>query len=212
MWVISTSPRYLKIFHVFLVALLNCLTIWHAINNSLQFQHLGPLILKALSSILEKDALDWVSSYLSGRTQSISIAEVKSPPQTLVRGVPQGSVLGPIFFTIYTLPLGDTVRKYGMKSHLFADNTQLYLTFDPKAQGDEELNITTMESCISEIKLWMLQNKLNLNDGKMEFLFLKSHHNKTHDANKLVVTQSAQRQVLKTWVFWLTVTSHCPLT
>ena len=43
-----------------------------------------------------------------------------------------------------------------------------------------------MESYISEIKSWMLQNKLNLNDGKMEFLFLNSYYNKTHDANTAI--------------------------
>ncbi len=76
---------------------------------------------------LEKDALDWVTAYLSGRTQCMSIADAKSPPQLLTRGVPQGSVLGPIFFTIYTQPLGDTVRKFGLKFHLYTDDTQLYL-------------------------------------------------------------------------------------
>ncbi len=127
-----------------------------------------------------------VTAYLSGRTQCVSIADVKSPPQSLTRGVPQGSVLGPIFFTIYTQPLGDIVRKFGLKFHLYADDTQLYLTFDPNTEGDKELNIKTMESCISDIKLWMLKNKLKLNDGKTEFMLLNAHPDKTHDANSTI--------------------------
>ena len=61
--------------------------------------------------------LDWVISYLSDRAQFVSIGESRSDTQTLLRGVPQGSVLGPIFFTIYTQPLGDIIRHHNMKYH-----------------------------------------------------------------------------------------------
>ncbi len=135
---------------------------------------------------LEGTAREWVESYLSGRSQCVSIAGVKSPPQLLARGVPQGSVLGPIFFTIYTLPLGDIIRKYGMKFHLYADDTQLYMTFDSNILGDKESSITTMESCISEIKSWMVKNKLKLNDGKTELLLLNAHKDRTRDAGTTI--------------------------
>ena len=51
-----------------------------------------------------------------------------------------------------------------MEFHLYADDTQLYMTLDPNIVGDKESSIATMESCIAEIKSWMVQNRLRLND------------------------------------------------
>ena len=68
-----------------------------------------------------------------------------------------------------------------MNFHLYADDTQLYLTFDPLSPGAKQSSISAMELCISEIKMWMLQNKLKLNDGKTEFLQFHPHRNKILD-------------------------------
>ena len=117
-------------------------------------------------------ALQWFTSYLSNRTQSVHIGKESSDPQPLQFGVPQGSVLGPILFTLYTSPLGDVIAKHGVKYHLYADDTQLYLSFSPNNCSDQIDNITKMESCINDIKDWMVQNRLQLNDNKTEFLII----------------------------------------
>ena len=75
-------------------------------------------------------ALDWFRSYLSDRTQSVSISGSVSPAQPLTCGVPQGSALGPKLFTIYTLPLGDIIRRHNTQFHLYIDDAQLYLGFE----------------------------------------------------------------------------------
>ena len=68
-------------------------------------------------------ALEWFKSYLSGRTLFVAMGSEHSTPVSLQCGVPQGSVLGPLLYTIYTLPLGDMLRNAGVSYHLYADGT-----------------------------------------------------------------------------------------
>ncbi len=124
--------------------------------------------------------LRWVESYLSDRTQFVSIGGERSSPQDLAYGVPQGSVLGPIFFTIYTLPIGDIVRKYNMSFHLYADDTQLYMTFDNNIPISKATARCQMECCIDDIRSWMHLNKLKLNGDKTEFLHFNPDNRHSH--------------------------------
>ena len=121
-------------------------------------------------------ALQWFESYLQGRTQTVYVKRSFSINQKLNCGVPQGSVLGPILFTIYTLPLGDVIRKHGLSYHLYADDTQLYLSFNPQHQGNVDSTKTAMEACISDIRSWMTTQMLKLNDDKTEVLVITSKH------------------------------------
>ena len=119
-------------------------------------------------------ALHWVTSYLTGRTQTVQIGESLSEPQNLKFGVPQGSVLGPILFTIYTTPLGKLVRSHGLSFHLYADDTQLYLSIKPSDGTSVADAKERIEACISDIRTWMKSNFLKLNDDKTEVLVITS--------------------------------------
>jgi hypothetical protein len=140
------------------------------------------ILIEQLSSRLgvKGIALAWFKSYLSNRTQTVFIDGTKSNIIFLLFGIPQGSVLGPFLFTVYTLPLADIIRRHGLKYHLYADDTQLYLSFDVLDNTDFDATLTKIHKCLNEIKAWMDQNMLKLNQEKTEVLLLTSPHYKNH--------------------------------
>ena len=62
-------------------------------------------------------ALTWINDYLSDCTQKVKISNTESSPAVLAQGVPQGSVLGPILYTHFTLPVGDLCKKHNIDYH-----------------------------------------------------------------------------------------------
>ena len=121
---------------------------------------------------ITENALNWFVPYLSGRSQMMKVHQYFSQPVNLKYGVPQGSVLAPILFMMYTTPLKDIIQKHGISYHTYADDTQLFLTFRPGV--DFENVCSQLKECICDIKRWMLCNKLKLNDERTEFLLLGS--------------------------------------
>ena len=108
-------------------------------------------------------AVQQFRSYLSQRTQVVRIGKITSESRTLECEVPQGSVLGPILFTI--------CPDHGLVVHLCEDDTQLYLPCDvaylPRASARGE-------TCVRDIRQWMVLSKPNLRDDKTIALFLRA--------------------------------------
>ena len=121
---------------------------------------------------LRDTVLNWFRSYLSQRQQSVLINGVKSKTVPLSCGVPEGSVLGPILFTIYLLPLGDIIRKHGLKFHMYADDCQLYTSFSMSTNEA----VSSMQMAIDDIRAWYAANMLKLNDDKTEMLVIGSKY------------------------------------
>ena len=95
--------------------------------------------------------MDWIKSCLGNRSSSIHINGKTSPTVTYF-GVPQGSVLGLIIFTIYATPLADITKHHNLSYYFYADNTQVYITFDHKSQSSLQESIACVEKCAMDIK------------------------------------------------------------
>ncbi len=125
-------------------------------------------------------ALKWFRSYLTDRSQSIIIDDEISEPKQLRYGVPQGSVLGPLLFTAYMAPMKNIIGKHGLRYHCYADDTQIYISFSPASEDEKDKAIDSLEQAISDIKKFMIVNKLKLNDDKTEVIFLGTKHRLDH--------------------------------
>ena len=108
---------------------------------------------------IKGDNLKWFLSYMKGRVQSIQIGSTFSREQNLLLGVPLGSVLGPVLFTIYTTPLGRIIQGHGLTYHLYADDTQLCMAFKPSDVTSKCDAISRIEACVADIRIWMNDNE-----------------------------------------------------
>ena len=116
-------------------------------------------------------ALKWFRSYLTSRWQTVVVDGVYSKSKELKFGVPQGSVLGPVLFTIYTQPLAEEIERFNINYHFYADDTQLYTS---SSVNNLFQAIENFQNCIQAVKSWMNKNKLMLNEQKTDLIFIGS--------------------------------------
>ena len=132
----------------------------------------------------------WFQSYLDARSQCVSIQSTSSSTKILHHGVPQGSVLGPVLFTIYTSSLGKLLRHVNINFHLYADDTQLYLLFYPKDQESVTSAYNHMENCLKHVQTWMDRHFLKLNQDKTEILLITPKNQQTPNVPPLTIGTS----------------------
>ena len=114
--------------------------------------------------------LQWFKSYISNRQQRrVHIAGSLSCPQDLNFGVPQGSVLGPFMFCLYTTSISKIITTHDVSHHMYADDTQVYIEL---SQSDTHKSISSLSDCLADISLWMKSSKLKLNSDKTEFIII----------------------------------------
>ena len=119
-------------------------------------------------------ALDWFVSYLSDRKHKVKLRDCLSSPAEVAFGVPQGSVLGPLLFTLYTTPLSYVIQRHNVKHHLYADDTQIHLSLSLK---NPDISLEIFTKCLQDVSSWMSSRKFKLNPDKTEFLLIGSEVN-----------------------------------
>jgi hypothetical protein len=117
------------------------------------------------------DALNWLKMYLSERSHSTHVLGVTSQPLPLKMGVPQGSTLGPLLFSMYITDLGKVISGTGVRYEIYADDVQLIVNVKP---NDLEIGIKTVETCLTTIEKWTSNNYLQLNTSKTEIMIVGS--------------------------------------
>ena len=158
---------------VCLLTLLDLSAAFDTIDHEILLQRLN------ITFGLSGNVLKWFRSYLTGRFQTVGIGRTFSKQQSVEYGVPQGSVLGPILFTIYTQPLAKIFKQFQMMYHLYADDTQIYIS--GKVENIQNLIDVTCK-CVDAVKSWMTTNKLKLNDDKTNIILIR-HDNFQHEAS-----------------------------
>ena len=124
------------------LVLLNLSAVFDTVDHNILLTRLSENV--GLSGV----PLTRLTSYLSRRTQTVKTGSATSRPTGLTCGVPQGSVLGPILFTIYTaVELSKIIRIYGLEYHMYADDTQLYIGLCFNTQ-ETACAVAKLEKCV----------------------------------------------------------------
>ena len=130
------------------------------------------ILAKLKAAGFRSDALDWVFSYLNDRKQKVCTSGGESGWSSVVNGVPQGSVLGPLLFTVLVSDLKDAIKRG--RYHMYADDTQLYYSCKCENANDTIKNIN---SDLDRISKFSKTNCLKLNAGKSKFIIIGSRQN-----------------------------------
>ena len=144
--------------HVFILSLLELSAAFDTIDHD--------ILIRRLHTTLgcSGTVLDWFTSYLSFRTQSVLVGHA-STPSALKCGVPQGSVLGSLLFTLYTQSL--SICQSGHSYHFFADDSQLHNSSFP---SDFPVLVHSLKDCIEYVAEWMCDSMLKMNHDKTELI------------------------------------------
>jgi len=106
--------------------------------------------------------LQWIESYLVGRRQFVRVGQQKSMTEFCEYGVPQGSVLGPLFFTLYVAPTANIIDHHNVRHAQYADDTQLFVALE------SDISLSDVNRCFCSLQRWFDINGLSLNPDKSE--------------------------------------------
>ena len=159
--------------------------------------------------LFTETVLQWLSSYLTDRTHYISLSNHCSVFAPEHSGVPQGSVLGPMLFTMYIKPLSAIIDSHSIMHYSFADDLQLQMSAPPDRISEL---LHSMQSCISDVKAWATANMIRLDYSKTEHMLITSMRSKHHHSLSTSITIGNAQIPFKQSVKNLGFTLDCYLT
>jgi len=115
----------------------------------------------------------WLTSFVTGRTQHVAFDGYMSATTSVDFGVPQGSILGPLLFVLYTAQLSQVVAAHGLTLHQYADDCQVYMT---TSLSDASTAVSRFTDCLDVIATRMSATRLRLNPTKTQVMWLGSKH------------------------------------
>ena len=154
---------------------------FHTVNHSILFDKLEYYGIRGL-------ALEWIKNYFCNRVQYVEYDGTSSSPGTIKCGVPQGSILGPLFFLIYINDLCNASNVIDLV--LFADDTNLFFS-----HNDLSYLMETINSEMIQLSNWFLANKLSINDKKSNFMIFKPRQNRQKIDLKIEINSYRIEQV-----------------
>jgi len=116
---------------------------------------------------LTGQVLRWLTSFLNGRIQQIAYAGLVSATHTVFFGVPQGSVLGPLLFNLYTADIHLLVAAHGHVLHQYADDCQVYIATPANKTSSA---VDRLTRCLNDVNAWLSTSRLRLNPAKTQIL------------------------------------------
>ena len=148
---------------VTVLALLDVSAAFDSVDHNILLQRLGT------SFGFGGRVLEWLQSFVRGRSQSVHIGNLQSEWHVISTGVPQGSVLGPLLYVLFTADVLQIVGGAGARVQQYSDDTQAYR----HCKGNEATEaVRRLQSTLSEIRDWMSSNHLKLNPSKTQWIWI----------------------------------------
>ena len=127
------------------------------------------LLLRLKNSFgIRGQVFEWLESFIRGRSQSVVVGGIRSQWRAITTGVPQGSVLGPLLYVLFTADVLQIIGEAGVGVQQYADDTQAYQHCKP---NDAVRAFTQLQTTLTKVQAWMSSNRLKLNPSKTQYIW-----------------------------------------